>query len=86
MDTTELEDLEQLVALPGWRRFASSVKQTDAQFVANIMVSVSGLAPHTDEELARKTRASVEHRETIDYVLDWPEQRIRKLRRIIEKR
>ena len=81
MDNTELEDLEQLVSLPGWRRFVAGVSIDDESF-SNDIAAILGSAPQ-DEQLAA-IRGANESRMALATAVRWPHERIHYLRRLLE--
>lgn len=79
MTSTELEDLEQLVSLPGWRRFVDAVSPNSDRVVAKLFANRLSESFHT---LAHYELSDVRSRRE---VIAWPVERIKYLRRIIEE-
>jgi len=79
MTSTELEDLEQLVSLPGWRRFVDAVSPNSDKVVAKLL---SNRYVENFPVLAHNELSDVKSKRE---VIAWPIERIKYLRRLIEK-
>ena len=74
--TDELDDLEQLIALPGWQRFVAMLEKQDARF--DTLVEDATLL--AGERALTELRSIVAIRKDRRQIIAWPRERIRQLK------
>ena len=78
MAESELTDLQDLVASPGWARLRDHAKQT---WVVQFYTAVERLLDSPDSDVAAKARQAAAARRAVDTLLGWPEERIGTIKR-----